>query len=145
MTDRGSVRSISKLLGNYPEPNPRRPVRYGPCCKSCRILVSGSELPARRMPQCHRPGIVSPSPTPTHRTPPESLPFAWLDGARPYFIQRRKLSGPKRRRHSARYSPIKLTMPSRTSKSRCCKTTYSDPVISPPAFLRNCTAAFIEV
>src|SRR5881398_1491437 len=37
-----------------------------------------------------------------------------LDGSGPCFIQPRKLSGPNRRRHSPRYSPIRVTMPSRT-------------------------------
>src|SRR6266550_303313 len=75
MTDRGSVQSTSMLLGSSPEPDPRRPVRCEPCCKSCRILVSGSELPARRMLRSHRPGNVSPTPRPTHPTAPLTAIF----------------------------------------------------------------------
>src|SRR6202043_648264 len=57
-----------------------RLVRYGPCYRSLRKLVCGSELPAGRMPRCYRLDIVLPSPVPTHRLEPESLPFAyWTD------------------------------------------------------------------
>src|SRR5437588_10790401 len=82
------------------------------------------------MPRFGRLDILSPSPVPTHRLEPESLPFAYFDGTAGYFIQPRKPSEPKRRRHSPRYSPISVMMPSRTGKRRCCKTEYCRPPIS---------------
>src|SRR6266567_1894843 len=62
---------------------------------------------------------------------------------RPYFIQLRKPSEPKRRRHSPRYSPIKLMMPSRTWKSRCCSTEYCAAVINVSD--KSCAAASIDI
>src|SRR5437870_2933956 len=46
----------------------------------------------------------------------------WTEARRFNSFQPRKPSEPKRRRHSQRYSPIRVIIPSRTWKRRCKRT-----------------------
>src|SRR5438477_2286082 len=77
---RESEPSISTLSRNCLERGPRRPARYGPCCRSFQKLGFGSVPPAHQKPRCFRSGTVLPGPVPRHRAELQALPFAYLDG-----------------------------------------------------------------